>query len=98
MIKHYDNGAFTSKLKTLPIGSKIEISNYTGSFRTESVVNCSELYLICAGSGFTPMARILTKCLNLESINRIKMLFFNKTEKDILLNNELNEISKKYSK
>ncbi|CAF0714785.1 unnamed protein product [Brachionus calyciflorus] len=98
IIKHYENGSFTSELLKMPIGSKLEISNYTGSFKSEVLYDCSDLYLICAGSGFTPTARILTKSLNTENIHSIKMLFFNKTEKDIILNNDLNEISKKYSK
>lgn len=79
-------------------GSKVELSNYTGSFQQETLLKCSELFLICAGSGFTPMARLLTSSIQIETINKIKMLFFNKTTKDIIWKQELEEIERKYPK
>lgn len=98
MIKHYNDGEFTSKLKKLPIGSKIEISNYRGLFNKDILSNCCNLHLICAGSGLTPMIRILIKALTMENIEMIKIIFFNKTEKDIIYKNEIEKLSQDFSK
>ena len=49
-------------------GSQIEMSNFTGSFNYENLFNCYELVLICAGSGFTPMIRLLIHAIRIESI------------------------------
>lgn len=99
MIKHYSDGALTSKLKSLRIGSKVEISNYTGKFDVDRV--CSkfkELFLICAGSGFTPMIRLLVHALEIERISKVTVMFFNKTSKDILWRNQLDDLKKKNNK
>lgn len=98
IIKHYSDGELTSKLKKIPIGSKLEISNYCGSFNFDVLSNCCSLYLICAGSGLTPMIRILTKSLNMINIEMIKLIFFNKTEKDIIYKNELEKLSQDFTK
>lgn len=68
MIKHYDDGALTSKLKNLKIGSQIEVSNYAGSFKLDKLDNCKELVMICAGSGFTPMIRLIYHALKIDQI------------------------------
>ena len=76
MIKHYKDGYFTSKLRNLKVGSKMEISNFAGNFKPEKLTDCNELVLICAGSGLTPMIRLL---INAVKIDSIKYLFkFNK--------------------
>ncbi len=69
MIKHYmNNGMLTPKLKDLKIGSKILMSNYTGTFRSELLHECNELFLICAGSGITPMLKLIAASLKIDSI------------------------------
>lgn len=80
-------------------GSKVEISNYTGKFDVDRV--CSkfkELFLICAGSGFTPMIRLLVHALEIERISKVTIMFFNKTSKDILWRNQLDDLKKKNNK
>lgn len=96
MIKHYSDGYFTSKLTHLKKGSKIQISNFAGDFKTEKLTDCNELVLICAGSGFTPMIRLLKEAVEIDSIKNIYLLFFNKTEKDILWKQELENFEAKY--
>ena len=68
MVKSYSDGHFTSKLRKLKIGSKMSISNFTGSFDQDKLLSCKHLVLLCAGSGFTPMIRILTKAVYIDSI------------------------------
>lgn len=54
-------------------GSKVEISNYMGKFDADRLSKCKELFLLCAGSGFTPMIRLIPHAL--ESDN-IRLLYF----------------------
>jgi len=68
MIKEYPEGFFTSKLSSIKIGSKIYISNFTGSFNYNKLLNCEELILLSAGTGFTPMTRLMIKAADLDNI------------------------------
>ena len=68
MIKHYKEGSFTPLLSQLTVGSFVEISNFTGSFRFSYLEKCNELIMICAGTGFTPMVKLLHEGLKLEKI------------------------------
>ncbi len=44
------------------------MSNYVGTFQLEALNNCNELILICAGTGLTPMLRLLAHSIKIESI------------------------------
>jgi len=68
MIKDYPEGFFTSKLRKLETGSKITISNFTGTFDSDKLLGCDDLLLLCAGSGFTPMIRLMIKAAELDNI------------------------------
>ena len=68
MIKDYSEGFFTSKLRSLKPGSKINISNFTGSFNCDKLLACEDLILVCAGTGFTPMNRLMIKAVDLDNI------------------------------
>lgn len=97
MIKHYKDGYFTSKLRNLKVGSKMEISNFAGNFKPEKLTHCNELVLICAGSGLTPMIRLLINSVKIDSIKKIILLFFNKKTKDILWLKEIEKFQIKYA-
>lgn len=97
MIKHYfSEGYFTSKLRNIKIGSKIQISNFTGDFKMERLLDCDELVLICAGSGFTPMISLLIEAVKIDTIKSIHLLFFNKRLRDILWHDEIKQLEEKY--
>ena len=98
MIKAYDKGAVTSALSELRIGAFVEISNFAGTFQPDKLESCNELVLVCAGSGFTPMIRVLHYGLRIESIGKISMLFFNKTSRDVLWRDELQELMRLHPK
>lgn len=66
MIKHYNEGAMTSMLKFKKLGTKMELSYFTGSFNIERFYECIELICICAGTGFTPMIKLLNLALQVE--------------------------------
>ena len=69
MIKTYKDGSLTPILDRLELGSCVEISNYVGSFQSNSLEKCNELILICAGSGFTPMVRLVKEGLEIANIS-----------------------------
>jgi len=94
MIKHYNEGAMTSKLKFKKLDSKVELSYFTGSFNIEQFYECIELICICAGTGFTPMVKLLNLALQMEhSLPKLVVLLdFNKTVDDILWMDGINEL------
>ena len=50
-------------------GSTVEISNYAGKFHVNDALHGrDELILLCAGTGLTPMLRILPTAIKLKHI------------------------------
>ncbi|KAK6187721.1 hypothetical protein SNE40_005681 [Patella caerulea] len=94
MIKMYTDGALTSWLNTLNIGDCIKISNFDGSFNRQYLSSSHHLIMYAAGSGFTPMIRLLYHSLKQDStIKSVKLLFFNKRKEDILWKDQLDELA-----
>uniref|UniRef100_A0A3P9AVU5 Cytochrome b5 reductase 4 n=1 Tax=Maylandia zebra TaxID=106582 RepID=A0A3P9AVU5_9CICH len=89
MIKVYPGGAFTPHLSSLSVGDGPE-----GTFSLRPLRDVTNLYLIAAGTGFTPMARLIRAALeDIETIGNTKLLFFNRREEDILWRFELDELA-----
>ncbi|KAM9156112.1 cytochrome b5 reductase 4-like isoform 3-T3 [Pangshura tecta] len=96
MIKIYPNGLFTPELDHLQIGDYISVSNSEGSFKKSQVQTLEDLFLLAAGTGFTPMVKLLNYVLtNVCSLRTAKLVFFNKTEDDILWRNQLEQLALK---
>ncbi|XP_030411721.1 cytochrome b5 reductase 4-like isoform X6 [Gopherus evgoodei] len=96
MIKIYPNGLFTPELDHLQIGDYISVSNSEGSFKKLQVQTLEDLFLLAAGTGFTPMVKLLNYVLtNVCSLRTVKLMFFNKTEDDILWRNQLEQLALK---
>ena len=55
----YEDGILTPKLDVLEEGSEIEVSYPEGSFNIEEVINVSHLTLLGAGTGITPLIKLL---------------------------------------
>jgi cytochrome-b5 reductase len=75
------------------------MSSYEGTFDLTRIDLCQTLILIAAGTGLTPMIRILNyaiKQINEKNKFKVFLLFFNKTQKDILCREELQTISSQY--
>ena len=45
------------------LGDTLKISSSEGNFRTSQLENCRELIMFAAGTGFTPMARLIHAAL-----------------------------------
>lgn len=94
MIKVYPDGVFTPHLNSLHIGDCISVSGPEGPFSLRPLRDVTYLYLLAAGTGFTPMARLIQLAQqDIDTIRTIKLLFFNRREKDILWRCELDELA-----
>ncbi|XP_071390917.1 cytochrome b5 reductase 4 isoform X2 [Centroberyx affinis] len=96
MIKVYPDGLFTPHLNSLRIGDHISVSGPEGPFSLRPLRDVTHLYLLAAGTGFTPMARLIRLALqDLGTIRKTKLLFFNRQEEDILWRSELDDLAAK---
>ncbi|XP_026549342.1 cytochrome b5 reductase 4, partial [Notechis scutatus] len=96
MIKIYPGGLFTPVLDSLQIGDYISLSNSEGIFRKPQLEDVEDLLLLAAGTGFTPMVKLLNYALsNSATLRAVKMMFFNKTEDDILWKSQLEQLALK---
>ncbi|XP_030580554.1 LOW QUALITY PROTEIN: cytochrome b5 reductase 4 [Archocentrus centrarchus] len=94
MIKVYPDGVFTPHLSSLNVGEHMAVSGPEGTFSLHPLRDVTNLYLIAAGTGFTPMARLIRVALeDIETIRKTKLLFFNRWEEDILWRCGLDELA-----
>ncbi|KAL7394134.1 hypothetical protein ABVT39_021208 [Epinephelus coioides] len=94
MIKVYPDGVFTPHLNSLHIGDCISVSGPEGPFSLRPLRDVTYLYLLAAGTGFTPMARLIQLAQqDIDTIRTTKLLFFNRREEDILWRCELDELA-----
>ncbi|PVD29057.1 hypothetical protein C0Q70_11654 [Pomacea canaliculata] len=92
LIKIYPNGALTPWIDTLQPGNKIHFSGSTGTFDLSQLAGVTHLFLFAAGTGFTPMMRIIyhTVVTSEESSKmQVHLMFYNKKEQDIFWRHEL---------
>ncbi|NXU35863.1 NB5R4 reductase, partial [Drymodes brunneopygia] len=96
MIKIYSHGLFTQALDHLQIGDYISVSNPEGNFKKSQVQISEDLLLLAGGTGFTPMVKLLNFALTeVSCLRTAKLIFFNKTEDDILWRNQLEQLALK---
>ncbi|XP_041354082.1 cytochrome b5 reductase 4-like [Gigantopelta aegis] len=95
MIKVYQDGALSSWIGTLSPGDVMEVSDIEGSFRRVSLDTCTHLVLFAAGTGFTPMVRLIYESLVADTSckRQVKLLFFNKKHGDIFWKDQLDELA-----
>lgn len=94
MIKVYPDGMFTPHLNSLHTGDCVSVSGPEGTFSLRPLRDVTDLYLLAAGTGFTPMARVIQVALqDIETVRKTKLLFFNRREEDILWRCELDELA-----
>ncbi|XP_015607691.1 NADH-cytochrome b5 reductase 3 isoform X2 [Cephus cinctus] len=111
--KFPEGGKMSQHLESLKIGETVDfrgpsgrlVYNGNGKFsikllRKEPPNEYTVKYvvMIAGGTGITPMLQLIRKMIKEpEDHTKVSLLFANQTEKDILLRNELDEISKKHS-
>lgn len=94
LIKIYPAGLFTPELDHLQIGDFVSVSSPEGNFKISQFQELEDLFLLAAGTGFTPMVKILNYALtNIPSLRKVKLMFFNKTEDDIIWRSQLENLA-----
>uniref|UniRef100_G3SV99 Cytochrome b5 reductase 4 n=1 Tax=Loxodonta africana TaxID=9785 RepID=G3SV99_LOXAF len=86
LIKIYPAGLFTPELDHLQIGDYVSISSPEGNFKKSRIEELEDLFLLAAGTGFTPMVKILNYALaNIPSLRKVKLDVLSiKQEDDII--------------
>ncbi|RLV91605.1 Plasma membrane-associated coenzyme Q6 reductase PGA3 [Spathaspora sp. JA1] len=96
LVKHYQQGVVTRRLAQVNEGQTVKFRGPFGKLKYEPNM-ARELTLIAGGTGITPILQVITRIItNPEDHTKIKLIFGNETEKDILLKSEIDEIASKY--
>nr|XP_058939888.1 cytochrome b5 reductase 4 isoform X2 [Kogia breviceps] len=75
-------------------GDYVSVSNPEGNFKISQFQELEDLFLLAAGTGFTPMVKVLSYALtNIRSLRKVKLMFFNKTEDDIIWRSQLEKLA-----
>uniref|UniRef100_A0A1E1X9K2 Cytochrome b5 reductase 4 n=1 Tax=Amblyomma aureolatum TaxID=187763 RepID=A0A1E1X9K2_9ACAR len=98
MVKIYPEGALTPVLKALEIGDKVDMKDTEGDFELTTLQRCRNLVLLAAGTGFTPMVRLLHWALFVSNQMNVKLMTFNKTVRDIIWKEELEQLQEDHSR
>jgi len=95
MIKLYPDGTLTPTLNAVGAGDNLQISDYSGDFQESRLNEAKEIVLIAAGTGFTPMVRLIrhTVLENSSVEKSVKLLFANRQETDILWKQQLDVLA-----
>uniref|UniRef100_A0A2K5SJP2 Cytochrome b5 reductase 4 n=1 Tax=Cebus imitator TaxID=2715852 RepID=A0A2K5SJP2_CEBIM len=94
LIKIYPTGLFTPELDRLQIGDFVSMSSPEGTFKISEFQELEDLFLLAAGTGFTPMVKILNYALTgIPTLRKVKLMFFNKTEDDIIWRSQLEKLA-----
>ncbi|KAG3289866.1 cytochrome b5 reductase 4, transcript variant X3 [Ictidomys tridecemlineatus] len=81
-------------LKLTITGDFVPVSNPEGNFKISKLQEVEDLFLLAAGTGFTPMVKILKYALiNIPSLRKVKLMFFNKTEDAIIWRSQLEKLA-----
>ncbi|ERE75363.1 cytochrome b5 reductase 4-like isoform 1 [Cricetulus griseus] len=75
-------------------GDFVSVSSPEGNFKLSKLQEVEDLFLLAAGTGFTPMVNILKYSLtSVSSLRKVKLMFFNKTEDDIIWRCQLEKLA-----
>ena len=79
----------------IPIGSKMKIKGYTGSYVVDEAIQngCDHILHLCAGSGIVPNYAIIKDELKNGSDIKHTLIFTNKTWDDIIFRDSLNKLA-----
>lgn len=96
LVKKYELGKMSSFLHQLEVGKKVRVRHPVGNFRYEPQASPAELILIGAGSGLTPLLRIIREVIENGSGDAtvLRLLYQNRRVGDILAREELEELSR----
>lgn len=93
IVKIYKHNGFTQELASVPLGTELQIDEPFGTLMYKSPG-----VFIAGGAGITPFISILRDLKRKGKLGSNKLIFSNKTEKDIILEKELKNIFSKNPK
>ncbi|XP_034476439.1 cytochrome b5 reductase 4 [Drosophila innubila] len=91
LIKYYENGVVSRHLHQLNPGQIVQLSLPRGNLNLSQLEAHRHILLLAAGSGITPILSLLRPLLKRQAnrIERLQLLYFNKTASDIWLRDKL---------
>lgn len=97
-IKEVKGGKISPKLcRSIKAGDPMEILPPEGRFIADFGPDYKRnIYLICAGSGITPLMSILRTALEKEPRSNVILLYGNKTEEQIIFKDQLEQLASRY--
>jgi len=100
-IKTYPDGVLTSFMDKMQTGDQLDVSNPTGKFRLSVIDGVANLILLAAGTGITPMVKVIRYFIDQQRGQSqpaaVRLVFFNKTEQDIVWKSELETLAQNSS-
>ena len=99
LIKRYPSGAVSSFVHNLPIGGAALFKHIPYNLKLQYPFQINgallkKVSMLGAGTGITPLFQALHKLLEAHDTTEVVLLYGNRTEKDILLRDELEERAK----
>lgn len=97
IIKLYPDGLMTSQyFANLEVGDTVQVRGPKGAMRYERGL-CKHLGMVAGGTGITPMYQLIRAiCEDEADDTKISLIYANRTEADILLREELEELAFRY--
>ncbi|KAL1464890.1 hypothetical protein WDU94_004497 [Cyamophila willieti] len=92
LIKHYETGSLSPALAGLVLGQEVEVSPPEGSFDVTRLFKRNKLVLLAAGTGLTPMIPLVNWAVQAQRYS-IRLLFFNRSEQDIIWREQLDKFA-----
>ncbi|XP_054269559.1 cytochrome b5 reductase 4-like [Macrosteles quadrilineatus] len=97
LVKRYSEGRLSAWLTSRPLGARVSLSIPQGSFSLTPLRGKTDLVLVAAGTGITPMVSLITWALRSTRL-KVCLIFFNKTEKDIIWREHLDKLAEENSR
>lgn len=101
MIKIYPGGTLTPWIGTLSPGDPMSVSESDGRFNLSQLSGVTHLILIAAGTGFTPMVRLIYHTIvtaPADNKMQVQLLFYNKIQRDIMWRKELESLAAEHDR
>ncbi|CAH0475446.1 unnamed protein product [Peronospora belbahrii] len=97
VVKGYPNGKLSKHIVNLNVGDKLAMKGPFIKFEYKPN-EYKSIGFICGGSGITPALQVVKEiCRNPNDSTQVALIFCNKTEKDIILRDELDALQHMYS-
>lgn len=96
IVKSYADGVVSKYFASLKPGQLVEFQGPVGKLNY-APNSSKEIGIVAGGSGITPVLQVLNEVITVpEDLTKVHVIYANETENDILLKEELDDMSSKY--